>query len=162
MRKISYRIGTSRDSSYVAKRVGRPSEYKPSMCETVHTLCLSGSTDYEVAESLDIHVSTLYRWQKEHPELREALKAGKDICDERVERSLYHRAVGYTFNAVHFTSYEGSVTVTPYVEHVPPDVGAATLWLTNRKGDQWRAKTDTTLRGDAAAPIMISHTDSKL
>ena len=146
----------------MARPVGRPSEYDPSMCETVHNLCVSGSTDYEVAEYLEIHVSTLYRWQNEHPELREALKAGKDICDERVERSLYHRAVGYTYNAVHFTSYEGEVTVTPYVEHVPPDVGAATLWLTNRKGADWRAKTDTTIRGDKEAPIMITATDARL
>ena len=142
--------------------VGRPTDYDPAFCETVHNLCVSGSTDFEVAESLGIHVSTLYRWQKAHPEFREALQAGKEICDERVERSLYHRAVGYTFNAVHFTSYEGAVTVTPYVEHVPPDVGAATLWLTNRKTDQWRAKTDTTLRGDKSHPLMISSTDSKL
>lgn len=120
---------------------------------------MSGSTDFEVAESLGIHVSSLYRWQKIYPELREALLAGKELCDERVERSLYHRAVGYSFNAVNFTSYQGAVIATPYVEHVPPDVGAATLWLTNRKPAAWRSKTDTTIRGDKDAPLQFLSSD---
>jgi hypothetical protein len=137
----------------MAEPIGRPTDYEPAFCEVVHNLCVSGSTDFEVAESLGIHVSTLYRWQKIHPEFREALQAGKEICDERVERSLFHRAVGYSFNAVHFTSYEGGVTATPYVEHVPPDVGAATLWLTNRQPQKWRSKTEAALTHKSDGPL---------
>ena len=51
-----------------------------------------------------------------------------------VERSLYHRANGYSYDAVKiFCSKDGKVTKVPYREHVPPDVTACIFWLKNRK-----------------------------
>lgn len=40
----------------------------------------------------------------------------------------------------------------PYRAKVAADVGAAKLWLTNRRGDQWREKseTDVNVKGDLA------------
>ena len=35
-----------------------------------------------------------------HAEFRAALKVGKEAADQRVERSLYQRAVGYHYDAV--------------------------------------------------------------
>jgi hypothetical protein len=43
---------------------------------------------------------TIITWRAEHEEFREATEIGKDIADNRVERSLYERAVGYDFDAV--------------------------------------------------------------
>jgi hypothetical protein len=55
--------------------------------------------------------------------LESSLKAGKKEADARVERSLYSRAVGYSFNSEKiFCSKDGEVTRVPIVEHVPPDV----------------------------------------
>jgi hypothetical protein len=43
-----------------------------------------------------------------------------------------------------------------YVEHVPPDPGAAKLWLTNRRSEEWREKTSTELTGkDGAALVPV-------
>ena len=35
-----------------------------------------------------------------HPSFGEALKLGKKESDERVERSLYQKAIGYSYDAV--------------------------------------------------------------
>lgn len=130
---------------------GRPSKYKPEFCELVANMCIRGATDFEIAQALEIATGTFYRWQHEHPEFREALKLGKESADERVERSLYHRAVGYSFRAIKiFQNGE----MVPYTEHVPPDVGAATMWLTNRKGDEWRSKQALEHTGKDGKPLV--------
>jgi hypothetical protein len=58
----------------------------------------------------------------------------------RVERSLYERANGYNYEAVRIFMPAGSEqpVVVHYVEHCPPDVGAAFIWLKNRDPERWR------------------------
>jgi hypothetical protein len=74
------------------------------------------------------------------PEFVAALKLGKKESDERVERSLYNRAIGYSYDAVKIFLPYGSTTpiYAPYVEHVPPDTTAAIFWLKNRDPARWR------------------------
>jgi hypothetical protein len=69
-----------------------------------------------------------------------SVRLGKKEVDERVERSLYQRAVGYSYETVKvFLPYGSKGPVyAPYVEHVPPDTTAAIYWLKNRNPAQWR------------------------
>lgn len=122
----------------VQRKRGRPTDYRPEFSETAHQLYSQGATDLEVADALGIASSTLYLWQQKHPEFSEAIKLGKEPADARVERSLYNRAVGYSFDAVKIMQDKGTPVIVPYREHVPPDVGAATKWLASRKPEQWR------------------------
>lgn len=122
--------------------MGRPTDFKPEYCQEAEKLCANGATDAELAEHFGVSDRTIYRWKASNPEFCQALKSGKDIADERVERSLYHRAVGYTYDAVHFSSYQGLVTATPYKEHVPPETTAAIFWLKNRRANEWRDKSE--------------------
>jgi hypothetical protein len=71
---------------------------------------------------------------------RGALKVGKAQADERVARSLYQRAVGYSFHSekVHYDKDRAKWARTPIVEHVPPDVTACIFWLKNRDPARWR------------------------
>jgi hypothetical protein len=75
-----------------------------------------------------------------HPAFGEALKLGKKESDERVERSLYQKAIGYSYDAVKIFLPYGSTTpiYAPDIEHVPPDTTACIFWLKNRQPDQWR------------------------
>ena len=132
---------------------GRPTDYREDFCEKAANMCIAGATDFEVAQALGVHVSTLYRWKSQHPLFREALKVGKELADERVEASLYHRAVGYSFPSVKIFQYEGEPVIVPYDEHIPPSEGAITLWLTNRKGDKWRMKSAHELSGPNGGPV---------
>ena len=54
-------------------------------------------------------------WKAQHPDFLGSLKAGKEEADARVERSLYSRAVGYSFNSEKiFCNKDGEVTRVPY------------------------------------------------
>lgn len=107
-------------------------------------LCERGAVDREIAEFFGIQPSTFYYWRNAHPEFAMAMRAGKEIADERVERSLYNRAVGYSFDSVKVMSVAtgcgggSEIVEVPIVEHVPPDVKAAIRWLEARKPDVWR------------------------
>lgn len=123
---------------------GRPSKYDPLFCETAFTLASHGATDIEIADALNVHVATYYRWKAEHDAFREATAAGKEAADERVEASLYHRAVGYSHDAVKIFMPAGASApvLAQYREHYPPDTAAASLWLRNRRPDKWRDKQE--------------------
>lgn len=121
---------------------GRPSSYDPEFAEQARKLCRLGATDYELADFFDVDVRTIYRWKHSHEKFCQALIVGKDQCDDRVERALYQRAVGYSFNSEKIFSHQGTVTRAEIVEHVPPDPGAAKLWLTNRRPEAWREKVE--------------------
>lgn len=123
------------------RKAGRRSTFKPEYIEQAEKLCRLGATDREVAEFIGVSERTLYRWQAEHEAFRQALKVGKESADERVERSLYRRATGYSFDAVKIFQYQGKEVVVPYTEHVAPDTTACIFWLKNRKPDQWRDVT---------------------
>jgi hypothetical protein len=119
-------------------KIGRPSSYKAAFAEQAKKLCLLGATDVDIADFLEVAVSTIYKWKHDYPEFSEALKSGKEAADERVERSLYHKAVGYTFESEKVFQFQGQIVRTPTREHVPPDTTAAIFWLKNRRADQWR------------------------
>jgi EamA-like transporter family len=56
------------------------------------------------------------------------------------ERSLYERANGYNYDAVKIFMPAGAKqpVIVHYIEHCPPDVGAAFIWLKNRDPEHWR------------------------
>lgn len=117
---------------------GRPSKFKPEFIEQAAKLAALGATDREAAEFFGVTESTLHLWKHTQVDFSEALKVGKETADQRVEQSLYRRAVGYAQDDIHFSAYEGVVTQTPYVKLTPPDTTAAIFWLKNRRPDLWR------------------------
>ncbi len=135
---------------------GRPTKYDPSYCEQARKLCRLGATDVEIADFFDVTASTVSRWKLEHPEFLEALKESKSEADARVEESLYHRAVGYTYDAVKVFQHKGEeAVIVPYREHVPPCVTAGIFWLKNRQRDKWRDKVDHEHSGKDGESIKV-------
>jgi hypothetical protein len=124
--------------------MARPTEYKEAYAEGAKKLAKLGATDAEVADFYGVDVRTIYRWKNTHSEFCQALKAGKDEADNRVERALFHRAVGYEQEAVKIFMPAGAETpvYAPYVEKIAPDTTAAIFWLKNRRPDDWRDKRD--------------------
>ncbi len=120
------------------------------MVKQAEKLAKLGATDREVAEFFDVTVRTIYRWKNENDSFCQALKTGKEFADDRVERALYHRALGYSFDAVKIFAdpKTGSEHVVDYVEHCPPDTTAAIFWLKNRRPDEWRDKRDVEHSGN--------------
>jgi hypothetical protein len=136
---------------------GAPTKYREEFASQAEELCTLGATDTEMADFFKVDVRTIYNWKHTFPAFFQALRVGKEACDDRVERALYQRAIGYEQDAVKIFMPAGaeSPVYAPYRERVAPDVGAAKLWLTNRRGETWREKTevDVNVNGDLLKAI---------
>lgn len=125
--------------------VGRPTVYKNEYVDQARALCRLGATETDLANFFKVTVVTIWRWRTKYPEFCSALKIGRDIADDRVESSLYHRANGYTYDTVKIFPPSGKrekPLIVPYKEHIPPDTTAAIFWLKNRRRLEWREKPD--------------------
>lgn len=128
----------------MAKKPGRPSGYKPEFAKQVSHLAQLGATDQEVADFFEVDVRTIYRWKHSHEEFCQALKAGKDVADDRVERSLYQKAIGYEQDEVKIFMPAGAdePVYAPYRAKIAPDTTAGIFWLKNRRSQDWRDKRE--------------------
>lgn len=138
-----------------AGQPGRPTLYKPEYAEQARKLCQIGATDQEMADFFNVDVRSIYRWKNEHDGFCQALKAGKEIADERVERSLYQKAIGYEQDEVKiFMPANAEAPVyAPFRAKIAPDTTAAIFWLKNRRSQEWRDKTATELSGPGGEPL---------
>lgn len=121
------------------------SQYRPEFADTAKLLCQQGATDEDLADALEVSLITIKRWQSRYREFNDACTRGKNAADERVVRSLYARATGYTFDSEKIVVIEGEVVRLRTREHVPPDTTACIFWLKNRRSREWRDKTESDL-----------------
>lgn len=119
------------------------------MLRLVRDCALAAMTMHEIAEHFGVTVQTLNLWMTKDPEFAIALRLPRELADDRVEKALYHRAVGYSFRTEEVRIHDdGRVTRVPTIKHVPPDVTAATFWLKNRRGHLWKEKQDIAIEGE--------------
>ena len=99
-----------------------------------------GMTREEMAHIWEVHPVTVYGWQRDHAEFREALKAGGAVADAKVVRSLYKKACGYEYETVktYRDKETGEIIQTPVTVVVEPDTQAAKHWLSCRQPHRWR------------------------
>lgn len=121
---------------------GRPTEYREEYCAQAQKLAKLGATDRDLAEFFDVSIRTIERWRVQHEDFCRSTQLGKAEADARVEKSLYHRAVGYTFETEKIFHNKGEIVRAQTLEHVPPDTAAAFIWLKNRKPEEWRDRMD--------------------
>src|SRR6516164_8444769 len=117
---------------------GRKTVYSPRLAVVARKCCERGMTDIEVADILGIGLATLYRWKLEYPGFSRVFKLGKAEADDRVERSLYSRAIGYDYVAEKPSMTRHGQKTMQYRAHIPPDTAAAVWYLKNRRPDRWR------------------------
>ena len=143
---------------------GRPSEYRVKYIERAKEMCSNGATDAELAEEFGVSVTTLYNWRAKYPEFLEALKIPKRNADDRVERSLFERATGYTRESVKifYDSKTGRTIEVPFLEHVPPDPTAMIFWLKNRRPKEWRDKIEHDVPGLTDIAARLANAEKRL
>jgi hypothetical protein len=136
---------------------GRPSKFKPEFVGQARKLAELGATDREIADFFEVDERTINRWKFDQPEFCQSLKVGKEAADNRVERGLYQKAVGYEQDEVKIFMPAGAAepVYAPYRAKIPPDTTAAIFWLKNRRKDDWRDKHEFehTANGDLAEMI---------
>lgn len=139
---------------------GRPTKYKPEYPDQAGKLCALGATDAQLADFFDVSVSTINLWKVEHQEFSESIKVPKAQADERVEQSLYRRAMGYEHDEIDIRVVDHAIVQTPVRKYYPPDSTAMIFWLKNRKAGEWRDKVETEHTGTVM--IQASRLDEQL
>lgn len=135
---------------------GRPTKFKAEYVDQAKKLCQLGATDLEIADFFEVDVRTLYRWKGEHDKFCQALKVGKAVADERVERSLFARANGYEHDEVDIRVVGQEIVQTPIRKFYPPDTTACIFWLKNRRPEEWRDKVQNELSGPDGKPLQAA------
>lgn len=117
--------------------------------------CRSGMLEKDIASNLGVSVSTFEKYKVDHPELREALKNGKEIVDFQVEDSLFKKCTGHYAKETRafkckeiYYDEEGrrcereNVKTVEVDVFIPPDTTAIAIWLNNRKPKSWRRNSN--------------------
>ena len=117
----------------------RPTTYKSSYAKRARDICANGLTDRELAAEFGVSRSTIFRWRSAYPEFAEATALGKAKANERVERALYERAIGYEEEAVRvFLPGAGAAPeIIRYAREVRADIRAGLQWLRVRDPKVW-------------------------
>lgn len=111
------------------------------MLRMVRDCAMSAMTNFEIASYFGVKEETLNEWVMKDPEFAIAMRLPRELADDRVEKALYARAVGYSFASEEIKiTEEGTVHRAAVVKHIPPDVQAGFIWLKNRRG--WKDKLD--------------------
>lgn len=141
---------------------GRPTAFKPEYVEQVEKLCKLGATDKDLADFFGVTEQTINNWKLAEPLFFESLKRGKMLADANVASALYHRATGYSYEAVKIFNHEGVPLEVPYVEHYPPDPTSMIFWLKNRRPDLWRDKREVENSGTIDVATSMAELAKKL
>jgi hypothetical protein len=139
---------------------GRPSKYKPEHAKAAAKLCALGATDAQLADFFEVSVSTIALWKVQHTEFSDAIKVPKAQADERVEQSLFRRAMGYEHDEVDIRVIDKDVVITPIRKYYPPDSTAMIFWLKNRKPTEWREKQE--IEHSGGVTILATPLDERL
>lgn len=122
---------------------GRKSQYQDKFAAMARKACEAGFTDVELGDLLGVTERTINVWKLEHLEFASALKLGKAVVDDRVEKSLFARATGYEHDEIDIRVIEGEIVQTQIRKRYPPDPTSMIFWLKNRRKDEWRDKVET-------------------
>lgn len=128
---------------------GRPSVYETKIqpfLHQIHILRSSGLDHEQIWPMLNIARSTYYKHKKEIEGFSDLLKKGDEDLVEKLEKSLYQRAIGGMKKVVTTTTetQRGKSTTIREEETEPSDV-ALFFALTNLAPDKWKHKQDLTV-----------------
>ena len=98
-------------------------------------------TEGQIAKKLGIHQATFEKYKNDYPELREALKRGRESLVEELKDNLKKKAQGFYYTerktVIRKIGEKESRLVEEYSRYSAPDVGAIHLLLKNLD-DTWR------------------------
>lgn len=136
-------------------KTGSPNTFEELDLEKVRHLAEYGHTDDFMADFFNVSATTWQQWKKKNPLFFKALKGWKAVADDRVERALYERALGYEWeeDAVVFDPIRKERVRVRLEKRLPPDTNACRFWLNNRRPLQWREKVEVDSRHSGSVDI---------
>lgn len=139
-----------------------PHAFLPNLLDQVKAIAMQGLGDDEMAALFGIPQDQFAKWKDFYPSFAKAIEAGRTQADAEVVVALFKSAVGYSHleEKVFYDSNDGSIIRADTTRHYAPNLPSIKLWLTNRKKDQWKDRSDVRVggsnrAGDDDAPIGV-------
>ena len=108
-----------------------------------------GASLQDIADNIGISRTTLVKWRDKFPEIRNAIKSGREVVDYKVENALLKSALGFTTKEIKVTIGKQvkngktfQITKETTTKEIAPNVTACLAWLNNRKPDSWKRNRD--------------------
>lgn len=138
------------DFTKATQRLSKWETHVQPRLKEIQQWCWEGLTDDVICEKLGIVPSTWYKYQNEHPTLKEVVNWGKSVIDSRVENSLLRAALGYEFEEIKTIIEEDKTgkkktRVEKVKRYQQPNPTAMIFWLKNRKKDEWNDRREVIL-----------------
>ena len=90
----------------------------------ISKLCELGATDKDLAEALNVHISTINQWKLDFQQFSDTLKEGKKLANSLVEQSLFKRAIGAKVKEEKVFNNQGEIITHDTIKEFPPETGA--------------------------------------
>ena len=128
----------------------------------------SGYTDSDLADLMNIHRATFYKWRERYSAISDTITRGRALACDKVESELFARTQGkivklteevkvrqVEYDPVSGRKIREIEDVAPLVKevYVPADVRAQMYFLNNRRPEDWGEKRTVEL-GDKAAETL--------
>src|SRR5512143_4138302 len=126
----------------VATGRGRPTLYRPELCERAREHCQRGASLDQLAGLLEVAPRSIDNWIRRIPEFAAAVRDGRADAEAELDRLLYRRAIGYTQTVQRAVVCGRRVEIVPYTRHVVPDARACMRWLCRNMPQDWRRRPD--------------------
>lgn len=117
---------------------GRKSSYRAEYAEQAEQLCQMGFTDQMLGDFFGVNESTINRWKLQHQEFLQALRVGKEVADDAVERAVFQAIIGFSRREQKVVGSGEDAYVIEIEKYYPPQAGVGIRWLSARRPEQYR------------------------
>lgn len=122
---------------------GRKSSMRKINMQHLEKLAKDGWTDAEMSDFFGMSKRTFIRLRQRDPNFGKLVNDWKEVADNKVERKLYEKAMGYTHPEEKIFCQDGKVTRVQTIKEYAPDTMSMIFWLTNRKHSDWKRTRET-------------------
>lgn len=109
--------------------------------ELIEEWSKSGLTEHQIAHNLGICRSSLCEYKRQHPELLEAIRKGREAIVAEIENSLIRRALGFSYEETKVSIRVIGGKEVKFTEKTTkyqvPDVAACFILLKNKDRGNW-------------------------
>lgn len=111
---------------------------------TIRGWARDGYSDTQIAKNIGVSRQQFYVWQKEYPDILDALKKGRQPVVVELEDALYKAGLGYEYEEMveEITEVDGEQRkhIKRIKKHAPPNVIALIFALKNLKKQKFKDK----------------------
>lgn len=116
-------------------------EYIKSKFSEIEQYLSQNLNEKQIIKNLGIGKTAFERYKREHPELKELLKKGRQVQVKEVENALMKKALGFEYEETETYVRKTGGVETTHIKKVKkysaPDVGACALILKNKDRENW-------------------------